>query len=46
MTDAEFLTIKGLAREVPARCDKETTQFIPSPKPLSLDETHIYTPAT
>ena len=46
MTHAEFLAIKGLAREIPARSDTEKISFLPPPNPLYPDITHIYTSAT
>ena len=46
MTDAEFLAIKGLAREVLARSDTEITSCLPPPHPLYPDITHVYTSAT
>ena len=46
MTDAEFLAIKGLAREVLARSDTEITSCVPPPNPLYPDITHVYTSAT
>ena len=46
MTDAEFLAIKGLAREVLARSDTEITSCVPPPHPLYPDITHVYTSAT
>ena len=45
-TDAEFLAIKGLAREVLARNDTELTSCVPAPNPLYTDITHVYTSAT
>ena len=46
MTDAEFLTIKGLAREIFARSDTETTSCVPPPNPLYPQRAHVYTSAT
>ena len=46
MTDAEFLAIKGLAREVFPRSDTEITSCVPPPNPLYLTITHVYTSAT
>ena len=46
MTDAEFLAIKGLAREVHARSATEITSCVPPPNPLYPDKTHVYTSAT
>ena len=46
MTDAEFLSIKGLAREVIARSDTEITSSVPPPNPTYPDITHVYTSAT
>ena len=43
MTDAEFIAIKGLAREVRARSDSEINSCVPPPKPLYPDITHVYT---
>ena len=45
LTDAELLAAKGLAREVLARSDTETTSCIPPPNPLYLDIAHVYTSA-
>ena len=46
MTDAEFLAIKGLVREVLAQSDTEITSFVPPQNPLYPDITHVYTSAT
>ena len=46
MTDAEFLAIKGLAREILARSDTEITSCVPPAYPLYPDVTHVYTSAT
>ena len=46
MMDAEFLAIKGLAREVPVRSDTEITSGVPPPNPLYPDITQVYTWAT
>ena len=45
-TDAEFLAIKGLAREVFARSDTETTSCVPPPDVWYPDITHVYPSAT
>ena len=45
MTDAEFIAIKGLAREVRARGDSEINSCVPPPNPLYPDITHVYTSA-
>ena len=45
-TNAEFLAIKCLAREVLARSDTETASCICPPNPLCHDITHLYTLAT
>ena len=42
MTDAEFLAIKWLAPENPARTDTETTSCVPAPKPSYPGKTHVY----
>ena len=46
MTDAEFLAIKRLAREVHARSDTEITSCVPPRNPFYPDLTHVYTSAT
>ena len=46
ITDAQFLAIKGLGREVIARSDAEATSCILPPNTLYSDITHVYTSAT
>ena len=46
MTDAEFLAIKGFAREVLARSDTEVTSSVLPPNPLYPDITNVYTSTT
>ena len=43
MTDAEFLAIKRLAREVLVRRDTERTGCVPPPNSVHPDITHVYT---
>ena len=46
MTNADFLALKGLAREVLAPIEAESTSCIPSPNSLYPDITHVYTSVT
>ena len=46
MTDDEFLAIKGLAREVLARSDRELPSSVAPPNPLYPVITHVYNSAT
>ena len=46
MTDAEFLAIKGLAREILTRSDTEITSCVTSSNTLYPDITQVYTSAT